>query len=509
MTYTTIKARKSFNRLLLVATATVVSACAMQPMTFVTGSVIDNVTVVNTRDGSLSPGMAIVIDNGRIVKIAASGSIRAAGAAQLIDASGKYAVPGFLDMHYHALEAADRQPAYWPLMVANGITGYREMSGSTELLARGQRFRKEIAQGAIVAPEMLIQPGRLISLFPDGEGPGIASAEQATREVQRQKRLGADYIKIIAVNRETFFATMEEAKKQGLHVAGHLSPVVSATEASNAGMRSMEHFGAGLISAALDCSSNEAVLRKEILARSAKPKPAPSAPPNPAAIQRALVNPLLLQLSEAEFARRVLDSYSEERCRALARTLVRNGTWQVPTLIRLRTMQIGADPASRTRPELRYVHPATRAMWHEVSDQFAKTVPPATAELYRRFYDLQMRMVKLYKEEGVKMLAGPDGGQWTAPGFALHREFDELARAGLAPLEILQMTTLNGAEFLGREAMMGTLDEGKNADLVLLDANPVASAANLHGIWGVVLKGRYLSRVAMEKLKEDVAAAYQ
>ena len=214
-------------------------------------------------------------------------------------------------------------------------------------------------------------------------------------------------------------------------------------------------------------------------------------------------------MSEAEFARRVLDSYSEERCRALARTLARNGTWQVPTLIRLRAMQFGADPASRTRPELRYVHPATRAMWGEVSDQFAKTVPPATAELYRRFYDLQMRMVKLYKEEGVKMLDGPDGGQWSAPGFALHREFDELARAGLSPLEILQMTTLNGAQVLGREAMMGTLDEGKNADLVLLDANPIASTANLHGIWGVVLKGRYLPRVALERMKEEVAAAYQ
>lgn len=486
-----------------------VCACAMQPVAVTTGNVISNVTVVNTRDGSLAPGMTIVVDNGRIVKIAPVGSIRASGSAQVVDASGKFAVPGFMDMHLHALEAADQRPSYWPLMVANGVTSYREMSGATALLERGQRFRKEIAQGAIVAPEMLIQPGRLISLFPDGEGPGITTAEQAIQEVRRQKQLGAGFIKIIAVNRETFFATMDEAKKQGLHVAGHLSTVVSTTEASNAGMRSLEHFGAGLISAALDCSSDEAALRKELLARSAKPKPAPAGPPTPSAIQRALVNPLLLQLAEAEFAKRVLDSYSEEKCRALARTFVRNGTWQVPTLIRLRAMQFGADPASRTRPELVYVPPATRAMWHEVADQFAKTVPPSTSETYRRFYDLQMRMAKLFKQEGVKMLAGPDGGQWTAPGFGLHREFDELARAGLSPLEILQMTTLNGAEFLGREASMGSVDEGKNADLVLLDANPIASAANLHGIWGVVLRGRYLSRAELDKMKEEVAAAYR
>ena len=91
----------------------------------------------------------------------------------------------------------------------------------------------------------------------------------------------------------------------------------------------------------------------------------------------------------------------------------------------------------------------------------------------------------------------------------LHQEIRELAKAGLFPLEIPQMATLHGAEFLGRTAVMGTVDEGKNVDLALLDANPIERVSNLDRIWAVVLKGRFYSRLALEKMKDDGAAAYR
>ena len=113
------------------------------------------------------------------------------------------------------------------------------------------------------------------------------------------------------------------------------------------------------------------------------------------------------------------------------------------------------------------------------------------------------------------MLAGSDmsispaiSATWVIPGVSLHREFGLLAAGGLAPLDVLQMTTLNGARFLGREATMGTVDEGKNADLVILDANPLADVANLDKIAGVVLAGTYYSKQALDQMKSDVAAAY-
>jgi imidazolonepropionase-like amidohydrolase len=135
--------------------------------------------------------------------------------------------------------------------------------------------------------------------------------------------------------------------------------------------------------------------------------------------------------------------------------------------------------------------------------------PASAVSTLHQFYTLQKKVTKLMKQNGVKMLAGSDlGGIWVIPGISPHQEFRELAAAGLTPLEVLQMKTLNGAQFLGREAAMGTVDIGRNADLVLLDANPIEDVANLNKIAAVVLNGKYLSEVALDKLKSDVAAAY-
>ena len=104
------------------------------------------------------------------------------------------------------------------------------------------------------------------------------------------------------------------------------------------------------------------------------------------------------------------------------------------------------------------------------------------------------------------MLAGSDyGGMWVIPGVSLHQEFDLLAKAGLSPLRVLQMTTLDGAEFLGRQATDGTVEEGKAANLVLLNGNPLESVGNLHTVDAVVCKGRHYSNAALNEMKETVA----
>ena len=273
---------------LIVASAAlfICGGAAAQDVTVTTGTVLTDVTVVNTRDGSLTPGMAVVVDNGRIVKIASAGSVHTAGAAQAIDASGKYVVPGYLDMHAHVVNRADLPVTPWPLLIANGITGFRQMSGSPELLARGQRLRQEIAEGTLVAPEPLVLVGRLFDTAPGGGRTGITTPALAVAEVRDQKRAGTDFIKVINVSRDVFFATMEESKKQGLDVVGHLFPPVSGTDASNAGMRAYEHLGAILGNILLDCSTDEAVVREglmaQAIARSQQPGPPPTLRNRPA-----------------------------------------------------------------------------------------------------------------------------------------------------------------------------------------------------------------------------------
>jgi imidazolonepropionase-like amidohydrolase len=134
--------------------------------------------------------------------------------------------------------------------------------------------------------------------------------------------------------------------------------------------------------------------------------------------------------------------------------------------------------------------------------------PASARQTFRAVYGVLLNLTKVLDEAGVPMLAGSDSGgaAWEVPGLALHQEFDELARAGLSPLRVLQMTTWSAAEFMNATDVMGSVAAGKHADLVLLDANPVESVDHLHRICGVVRGGRYLGPADLDALKEKVAA---
>lgn len=402
------------------------------------GFVIRNATIVDTRDGSLQPGRTIVVNEGKIQTIT-SEPVRVTGTAQDVDAAGKYVVPGYNDMHTHVMEAIDLQPNFFPLMIANGITAFRDQELSNE--ERGEQLNADSAAGRIDAPE---------AIFAGGEA--------------------------------------------------HLNPAESTFDASNRGMPYIDHLGAG-IGLLMDCSTQAQDIRTEFLAQSYRPSGINMA--------NFILNPRAYDGNQnARFYQRVLETYDENTCKALSQAFVHNGTWQIPSLIRLRTQDWGNDPLYRQDPNLIYVAESRRASWNEVGDVFS-TLPASAVTTLQDYYELQKRATLLMQRNGVKMLTGSDiGGIWLIAGFSLQQEFQELAAAGLSPLEVLQATTLNPAEFLNRQASMGTVEEGKNADLVLLDANPLDSVDNLGKIDGVFLKGRYFSKAALDKLKSDVADAY-
>jgi Amidohydrolase family len=453
------------------------------------GTVISNVTVVSTKDGSEQANMSVVIDNGKITVIGNAGDIHAEGAAKVVDATGKFLVPGFLDMHTHASNTLGNPPSDFPALLANGITGVREASGAPPLIAAIKLQNAAVVAGQVDAPEVLIMPSTIF-------GGQATTAAPAVQFVKDRKAEGADYLKLTAGNREAVLAILGEVKNEGFYVAGHLVPSISALESSNAGWRSMEHLGAGM-GLVLDCASDQANIRQAVLA-----DPAPPAP--------NVINPRVYDGNHnQQYYQRIIDTYSDAQCQALAQSFAKNNTWQAVTLIRLRTQDYGDDPAYTNDPNLIYVDKTRRALWAQTGQLFTTGVTPATRATLQQYYALQLKVVKLMQQNGVKMLAGSDlGGGWVVPGFSLHQEFHELAAAGLTPLQILQMTTLNGAQFVGREATMGTVEQGKNADLVLLSANPIADAANLDKISAVFLRGKYYPRTALDQLLSNVAAAY-
>ncbi len=404
------------------------------------GIILNGVTIVDTRTGSLKPNQAIEVEGGKIVKIGGAGSLKASGAVKLIEARGKYVVPGFNDMHAHVVESAHSKPTFFPLLIANGVTGVREESTTPPMMELGKQVNEDVAAGRMDAPEII-------------------------------------------------FSGVEM----------HMKPNLSAAETSNSGAPSMDHLGAG-VGLLLDCSTDEQATRADYLTKLLRPP----FPPNYVLNPRAYDGP-----ATASIYQHVLDTYSEPKCVALSKTFAKNKTWQTLTLIRLRTQDWGNDPQYRNDPNLKYVDKAVVATWDKVGDQYGMLAPAAVATL-KNYYGLQLRVSKLMKQNGVPILAGSDvGGIWLIAGFGLHQEFRQLADAGFTPLEVLQATTLNAAEFLHREASMGTVEEGKNADLVLLDSNPVADVSSLDRISGVVLRGKYFPHEALEKMKTDVAAAYK
>jgi hypothetical protein len=464
---------------------------------------LSNVTVVDTRTGALAPDMAIVVEHGKIVRVAPAASVSANASSAPIDGGGRFVVPGYNDMHAHALQSDPQRSL--TLMLSHGITGFRQMAGTPDLLER--RKRGEPWSDAD-APELLAMSG--LPLVP----PIAGSPEATIAEIREQHALGADFIKVASLERDEFLAALAEAQRVGAPLVGHLAPTVSAGEAASGGMRAIEHLGPG-ISLLVSCSSDEAALRQAI-----ERAPSPGLPKLPAFlvklalpllnrfIEKLVTNPILMSDSE-QFAtmRRLVESYSAEKCAQLAEQLARGGVWQVPTFIRIQTMKSGGDPAHQDDPNLRFVPPATREFWGDVAEQVREEVSPADLETLERLFVLQLGLVKQLDRAGVKMLAGDDmgGAQWIVPGIGLHQEFDLLESAGIAPLRVLQMTTLDGAVFLGREASMGTVEAGRNADLVLLDANPLASVQNLHGIHAVIRDGRYYSRADLDVLNETSA----
>jgi len=475
--------------------------CASAPTTVAEavgeGLIIDRVTVVNTQNGTLAADRAVLVQGGKIVKIAAASSFRATGTARRIDAQGDYVVPGYLDMHAHMLDAAASDAAK-ALMIANGVTGYRQMSGNPALLA--QRSRGDLAS-TDAAPELLVMPGLIMT------GGTAPSPEAGVAQVRAQKAQGADFIKVVDLSPATFDAVLAEATALNLPVAGHLQDTIEERVAARNGMRAIEHLGPKA-SVLLGCSTDEAELRQQIAAEPPHPPRVGipgSDPVASAAILRAVSNPILVtDPRELAIMGRIMATYDEGRCRDLAQVFVAAGTWHVPTLIRVRTMQIADDPAYANDPNLRYAPAASRALWTELAVAFDQQLSSDTRTMLRRYYDLQLQTVKLFDTMGVRMLAGSDfGGQWEIAGMSLHQEFDQLSAAGLSPLTVLQMTTLNGAQFLGRESTMGSVDEGKDANLVLLSADPTADVQALHQIVGVVRAGRYYDASDLAALKQS------
>ena len=459
---------------------------------------IDHATVVDTLDGTLVADVTILIAEGRIVSVAKDGEGDTSPALRRVDATGKFVVPGYNDMHSHVLNLDDPSGGL-ALMLTEGVTGFRQMSGSEQRLR--ERRDGTLAVGD-EAPALLEMPGAVLTPL------NASTVEGLIAEVAAQKEQGADFIKVAFVAPAVFNEALAAARREGLPILGHLQDGVDVDVSARAGFRSIEHLGPGA-TLWVACSTEEAALQS-----ATKPVRIPSWPLKipfmrrliEKRFQRLLINPsAFVPPAYATRMQRAMDTFSQGKFEALVAVFAAQQTWHCPTLVRLRTQELADAPEYQSHPDLRYMPQKRIDLWRQVTEKFKK-LPAAMRSTYAEAYPRQLQLMKALSDAGVRMIAGTDGGWLAIPGLNLQEEFAELAKAGIAPLKILQMTTINAAEYLDRTDTMGTVAPGRNADLVLLDANPLEDAANLGAIAGVVRAGVHYARPALDALRDRVAA---
>jgi imidazolonepropionase-like amidohydrolase len=462
-----------------------------QPATPPAGTfVISDVTVIDATGGPALKNMVVMVEGGRIRTVQPLRGFRPPPGIRVISGGGRYLIPGLWDMHVHmttrALNPApgrtnpfqDNSRYYLPLFVSWGVTGVRDMSGRLDMLTA---WRDSVNRNWLIGPRMVVTGFKLGSqaVLPGQPFP-LRSETDVRQSIRALHRQGADFVKIDELPAEYFPALIDECRRLGLTFVGHVTSGMTVGQASRLGQRGIEHLDGILLSVSSSEASIRAWMRRQ----------------NSWGMRLAFSLLLVGNANRLEVEHQILTSQDPARADSLYALLASRNTWQTPTLSGLRDVQSvrEIEPFAQEReaylPPRRNVTPS----WWEID--------PALAG---RLFNRQLQVAGEMYRAGVPLLAGTDTpGLDRIPGFSLVEELELLVRAGLSPLAALQAATREPARFLGLADSLGTIEVGKIADLVLLDADPLADIRNVHKVHAVVLRGRYLSAEMLQSMRAEV-----
>lgn len=381
--------------------------------------------------------------------------------AKIIDGKGKWLMPGLIDMHVHS--PSDSGP-FGPKIPTQGATVFFDLqdlmtlynaNGVTtifELSAKPEHFgqRNEIGKGAVIGPRMA-----LAALIDGGEGQGrkVNTPEEGRQAVRSAKAEGYEFIKVYAyLNVETYKAIIEEANQQQLKVVGHIPDAFKGK------------------------------------------------------LEEAFVSGFGLVAHAEELTNYAVD-YSEAEAQQMAALLKKNGTWLSPTLTTMERIleQVKSLDSLKALPSLPYVHPLFQSKWL-TANKYNKMSSPEQIAHFEQYVAFNLLLVKACKAAGVPIVAGTDAGTSSVvPGFSMHDELALLTKAGLTNEEALTSATRLSAQWLGIDQQIGTVETGKLADFMLLEANPLTDIKNTRKIAGVCINGVWLDKAKIQATLADLS----
>jgi imidazolonepropionase-like amidohydrolase len=419
-------------------------------------TVIVNVNVVPMSSEVVIAQQSVVIVDDKISTIGHVDTVPVPEDAAVVDGTDRFLIPGLAEMHAHVTSTdAVQVDRLSTLFVANGITTIRGMLGQAGHLA----LRDQFASGEVFGP-------RLVTSGPSLNGRTVSGAADAERQVREQKSAGYDFIKVHpGLSNAEFTALADTANEIGMPFAGHVPVAAGVRQALRKNMATIDHldgYFAALLPASDDGEGGYGGFFDVMLA---------------GALNVGEIPEIVAATKNAR-------------------------TWNVPTEVLVEQM-IDDTPLMelKERPEMRYVSLATVETWARSKDA-ALNERGFNAETAALAITLRRRLILELHQAGAGLLLGSDAPQiFNVPGFSAHRELAALVAAGLSPFDALHTGTAAVAEFLGSNG--GIVAVGKDADLVLLDANPLEDIANSKRIHGVMLRGHWYSEGELQKRLEQ------
>jgi imidazolonepropionase-like amidohydrolase len=393
------------------------------------------------------PDQTVLVTEGKIVAVGPAEKIKIPQGASKIDATGKYLIPGLTDAHVHL-----QTPTEFPLFLANGVTTVFNLDGRPAHLL----WRKRIASGEMAGPRIFTTG----PIFTRAHKPDVA-----VRMVDEQAELGYDAVKIYnGVSKEEYPALIAEAKRKNLLLMGHVArdPEFEMTLDAGQSIAHLEEFTYTFFNPKHDDNNSHIV-------------------------------------------------YDETKIPEAVQLTAKSGIFVTPTLSTYATIvqQATALDEFLKNPDLRYDSPWLQAGLQPEANRYKNGFNPESYPRIRTSLAFQRKLVMELEQAGVPLLCGTDASDvGPVAGFGIHAELRELVNDGLTPFQALQTATVNAARYFGRSKESGTIEEGKRADMVLLNGNPLADIGKTKAIAGVVVYGRWVEKKELDREVNEVPANY-